>query len=209
MAPQAGDPDSTKAMNPTTPTPRRRVPRSPTPPPVSHDEDVISLDFVCRRNSHSVLNCTVVGRGVYMPYFHIMTRTATDGDVCPGQTLFRTNKGCTVAAIEWRGAGGAAHVEVDKTVAKQRVSEWLSVAGDASYRLMDIRGQRYVWVPQSNSICMYHWNPGSAAVPHLLARIEKVDNTVTLEITLEAINSGLLEIAVVAATLFQSGCRID
>jgi hypothetical protein len=57
---------------------------------------------------------------------------------------------------------------------------------------------------------MYHWNPAAAGnVPQLLARIEKDGRTVTLEITVEAINRGLLEMAVVAATVFQSGCSID
>ncbi|KAJ7101380.1 hypothetical protein B0H15DRAFT_943706 [Mycena belliarum] len=192
-------------MGRTTPTPRRLgrgARRSTTPTPVSYDEDVLSLDFVCRRNGRSVLNCTVVARGTFTPYFHIATHS-------DARTFFRTNKGDTVAAIQWRGAGGATFVEVDKAVLRQRVSEWMRVSGDASYRMMEIRGQGYVWVPQDNSICMYLWNPGSSTVPELLARIEKANDTVTLEITSDAMVRGLLEIAVVAATLFQSGCCID
>jgi hypothetical protein len=71
------------------------------------------------------------------------------------------------------------------------------------------------FVPGSNSLSfpqMYHWTPGPAAfgdVPRLLARIEKQEEKVKLEITLEAVNYGLLEVVVVAATLFQSGCPID
>ncbi|KAJ7691015.1 hypothetical protein B0H17DRAFT_1201361 [Mycena rosella] len=145
-------------MGRTTPTPGRRISRSPTP--VSYEENVLMLDFVCRRNSRSILNCTVVGRGACTPYFHIMT----SADVRPGETIFRTNIGRTIAAVEWRGAGGA------------------------PYRTMDVRGQRYVWVPQDNAICMYSWNSGSSAVPQLLARLEKVDNTATLEITLDAVD---------------------
>ncbi|KAJ6575978.1 hypothetical protein DFH09DRAFT_1150146 [Mycena vulgaris] len=142
-----------------------------------------------------------------MPYFHIMTCA----DVHPGQTLFRTNEGHTVATIEWRAKDGGPYVEVYKTIARQPVSAWLSVSGDASYRIMDVYGKKYVWVPQNHSICMYQWSPGSSTAPHLLARIEKdaEDNTVRLDITLEAVNHGLLEVAVVAATLFQSGYSID
>ncbi|KAF8189441.1 hypothetical protein K438DRAFT_1832592 [Mycena galopus ATCC 62051] len=167
----------------TTPTPTRRT---------SRGRQVLELDFVYRRKSHSILNSTVVGRDGYTPYFHIVTGSE--------DTLFRTNNGRTVASIEWGGKGGnsTAFVEVRNGVMKQR------------YRMMIAYGERYVWVPQSDSICMYHWNPTAVgSVPLLLARIEKEDQTVTLEITVEAINRGLLEMAVVAATLFQSGCTID
>ncbi|KAJ7121406.1 hypothetical protein C8R44DRAFT_166026 [Mycena epipterygia] len=201
--------ESYYAMGRTTPTPRRRIPRPLTPMPIPTTdayEEVLSLDFVCRRKSRSILNCTVVSPDGCTPYFHIVTSS----DVHPAQTFFRTNKGRTVAAVEWDSKGRGAYVEVHKTVAKQRVSEWLGVSGDASYRMMYAYGQSYVWVPQSNSICMYHWSPSTLGdIPHLLARIEKEDRKVRLEITLEAVNRGLLEMVVVATTLFQSGCCID
>ncbi|KAJ7773981.1 hypothetical protein B0H16DRAFT_1713822 [Mycena metata] len=180
----------------TTPTQQRRISRSPSPDPY---EEVLSLQFVCRRKSRSILNCTVVGSDGYTPYFHIVTSD-------PGNTVFRTNEGHSVAAIEWRGKCGAAYVQVHGAVPKQRVSKWLGVSGDASYRMMYAHGAQYVWAPQSNSICMYNWNPSAVGdVPHLLVRIDKEDRTLRLEITQEAINQGLLEMTVVAATLFQSG----
>ncbi|KAJ6571418.1 hypothetical protein B0H19DRAFT_1129936 [Mycena capillaripes] len=187
----------------TTPTPRRRIPQ---PPPPNPYEEILSLDFICKRKSRCFLNCTIVGRDGFTPYFHIMTGS----EVRSGSTFIRTNDGRTVATIDWGGKGGEAYVEVCNLVLKQRVSKWLAVSADASYRLMHAFGQQYVWVPQSHSICMYQWNPTAVGdVPQLLARIEKDDRTLTLEITIEAMNRGLLEMAVVAATVFQSGCRID
>lgn len=119
------DPDSESescySSGRTTPTQRRRVPRPPSPEPY---EEVFSLDFVCRRKSRSILNCTVVGRDGYTPYFHIMTGAV-------GNTLVRTNDGRNVATIEWQGKGGAAYVDVRNAVMKQPVSEWLGVASDA------------------------------------------------------------------------------
>ncbi|KAJ7245633.1 hypothetical protein B0H12DRAFT_782254 [Mycena haematopus] len=189
----------------TTPTPRRPSTQTPVPVPVpSSHEDVLELDFMCRRNlkSHSILNSTVVGRDGCTPYFHIMTGPER-------KTVFRTNNGRTVAEIEWHGKDGAAFVEVPNNVMKQRVSQWLAVASDASHRMMIAHGERYMWIPRSDSICMYHWNPAAVGhIPRLLARIEKEGSTVTLEITVEAVNIGLLDVAVVAATVFQSGCTI-
>ncbi|KAJ7362290.1 hypothetical protein DFH08DRAFT_766839 [Mycena albidolilacea] len=165
-----------------TPTPLPRAAQSPTP---DSYEEILELGFVCRRKSRSILNSTVVGRDGYTPYFHIMTGLES--------TLFRTNDGRTVATIEWRGKGGEAFVEVRGAVSKQRVSQWLGVAEDA----------------RRVHAFMYHWNPAAAGnVPQLLARIEKEGRTVTLEVAVEAINRGLLEMAVVAATVFQSGCSI-
>ncbi|KAJ7151990.1 hypothetical protein C8R46DRAFT_482905 [Mycena filopes] len=195
----------------TTPTQRRRIPRPPTPTSDSDSyEEVLALTFVCRRKSRSILNCTVVGSDGYTPYFHVVTSAPkVEGDA--GNTVFRTNAGRTVATIDWRERGVAGYVQVHGAVARQRVSEWLGLSGDASYRMMHFHGAHYVWVPQSNSICMYNWNPSARAdVPQLLARIDKEEGcALRLEITVEAMNRGLLEMTVVAATLFQSGCRID
>ncbi|KAJ7751534.1 hypothetical protein DFH07DRAFT_922051 [Mycena maculata] len=206
------DPESLYDAGRRTPTPRRRVssPQSPTTP--VDLEVLLSLDFVCRRKSRSVLNCTVVGRDGYTPYFHIVT----SDDEGLMRTLLRTNEGRTVGAVDWGGKDGATYVEIPKAVKKQRVSEWLSMSGDARqvnyvhYRMMHAYGKIYIWAPQRDSICMYPWDPSAVGdVPNILARIEKEDRTVTLDISLEAVNSGLLEIAVVATMVFQSGCRID
>ncbi|KAJ7637404.1 hypothetical protein DFH06DRAFT_1099951 [Mycena polygramma] len=202
MHPQSPDAYHSPLTGRTTPTPRRRNPRPPSPTPDPSYEEILSLDFVCRRKSHSILNSTVVGRDGYTPYFHIMTQ--------PGSTVFRTNDGRSVGSIEWRGKCDAAYVELPGTVSKQRVSKWLGVSSDASYRIMRAFGEHYIWVPQSDTICMYHWNPAAVGdVPRLLARVEKEGRKLTLEITVEAINRGLLEMTVVATTLFQSGCSIQ
>ncbi|KAF7334145.1 hypothetical protein MVEN_02320600 [Mycena venus] len=187
----------------TTPTPQRRVPSQST---TATDAEVLSLSFVCRRKSRSILNCTVVGRDGYTPYFHIMTCV----DVDPERTLFRTNEGRTIAAVEWGNKGSAAYVQIHNAVSKQRVSEWLSLSDDVSCRMMYAYGKKFVWAPQRISICMYEWDPSAVGdIPDLLARIEKEDRAVTLKMTMEAVNRGLLEMAVVATLVFQSGCRIN
>ncbi|KAJ6503896.1 hypothetical protein C8R45DRAFT_974038 [Mycena sanguinolenta] len=195
------DPDPYYFAGRTTPTPGRHT--ADAGPLV--DEEVLELTFVCRRKTRgSILNSTVVGRDGYTPYYHIVTGAER-------RTVFRTNNGRTVATIDWMGEDGAAFVAVpNSAVERQRVSRWLAVANDASYRMMTTHGERYMWVPQNDCICMYHWNPASAGnIPHLLARIDKEGKTVTLEITAEAVNRGLLDMAVVATTVFQSGWTID
>ncbi|KAJ7214346.1 hypothetical protein GGX14DRAFT_610686 [Mycena pura] len=195
------------------------------PPPVSH-EAVLALTFVLQRQHPTILNCTVVGADGCTPYFHIMT-TAAAADASPERTVFRANSGRTLATVDWgtgtSGRAGAAppQVEVHKVLRRQPLAAWLGVSYDASYRIMHAPGHRYVWVPQKHSICMYDWNGAAGPqmyawndtahqpVPRLLARIEQVDEKTTLEIAVDAIHPGLLEMVVVATTVFQSGCSID
>ncbi|KAJ7865479.1 hypothetical protein B0H14DRAFT_3599401 [Mycena olivaceomarginata] len=109
----------------TTPTPQPPIPQPPSPSPSPDPyEEVLSLEFVCRRPSCSILNCAIVGSDGYIPYFRIITSAA-------GSIVFRTNDGRTVAEIEWCGKDDPAHVEVGNAVTKQRVSQWLGVSSDA------------------------------------------------------------------------------
>ncbi|KAJ6517466.1 hypothetical protein C8R47DRAFT_253947 [Mycena vitilis] len=194
---------------PLLPAPLRVRParRSSTPPTPT---EVIVLEFLlCGRSGRSatsILNCAVVGPEI-CPYFHVVT--------FPGHTVFRTNEGRDVAEVEWVPNGGGAFVELlhnnsPKDVGKQPVSSWLGVSHDASYRMMHAHGQPYVWVPRNLSICLYEWDPAATDdVPELLARIVKEDGVVTLQISLTAVELGLLEMCVVCVVLFSSGCRID
>ncbi|KAJ6575972.1 hypothetical protein DFH09DRAFT_1031524 [Mycena vulgaris] len=184
----------------------RRAPLPLYRAPADPCTEVLALNFVCSRSPRSILNCAVVGTDT-RPYFHVVTRA----DYRPGETVFSTNLGRDVAAVEWVPHGGGALVELhNKTLQKQLVSSWLGVSRDASYRVMSAHGQTYVWVPRGESICLYHWNPTRTAdIPELLARITKEDDLATLEISLPAIEAGLLEMCVVCVVLFQSGCRID
>ncbi|KAJ7131565.1 hypothetical protein C8R43DRAFT_895993 [Mycena crocata] len=155
----------------------------------------------------NILNSVVVDADL-CPYFHVVTGVDS---AAVGHTLFRTNAGRDVASVEWVPRGGGAYVELhNKTLEKQLVSAWLGVSRDASYRMMYAHGQTYVWVPRSQSICLYEWDPESTDdVPNLLARISNEDDIVTLEISRAAVQKRLLEMCVVCVVLFQSGCRID
>ncbi|KAJ7806457.1 hypothetical protein B0H13DRAFT_1669785, partial [Mycena leptocephala] len=149
----------------------------------------------------SILNCTVVGRDGYTPYFHIVTHAAD-----PERTLFRTNEGRNVAVVGWGGEGSTSY----QIFSFRQVHMWIDFDVFHSCRLMYAFGNTYVWAPQGDFVCMYDWVPSAVGdFPDLLARIEKQGRTVTLEIMSEAVNRGLLEMAVVASFVFQSGGRIN
>ncbi|KAJ7101376.1 hypothetical protein B0H15DRAFT_815885 [Mycena belliarum] len=170
--------------------------------------ELLALNFVCTRNTRSVLNCAVLGADTE-PYFHVVTR--------PGRTILRTNTGRAVAAVEWDPQGvyvqlHAQDSDKEKALERHRVGSWLGISRDASYRVMVVHGEPYVWIPRSESICLYHWAAKTSSdIPELIAKIERGpdDEGATLEIVGSAVERGLLETCVVCVVLFQSGCCID
>ncbi|KAJ7482043.1 hypothetical protein B0H11DRAFT_1724112 [Mycena galericulata] len=127
-----------------TPTPQRRDSR---PLTSVENADLLSLNFACPRKSRSMLNCTVVGRDGYTPYFHIVTHAAD-----PERTLFRTNEGRNLAVVGWGGEGSTSYVEIFRTVTQQPVSKWLILTYSASCRLMYAFGNTYVWAPRGDFV---------------------------------------------------------
>ncbi|KAG5643691.1 hypothetical protein DXG03_000524 [Asterophora parasitica] len=96
-----------------------------------------------------------------------------------------------------------------------------SLSPDRSCRLMEAK-DRYSWVPAGDFICvsvvahklmMRHilLTRVSALICGLqmFAKIMRDDDTATLEMTPQAIQAGLLEMAVVATVLLQCGHHID
>ncbi|KAJ7892114.1 hypothetical protein B0H14DRAFT_3854904 [Mycena olivaceomarginata] len=168
------------------------------------DAEVLSLHFVRRRKSRSILNCTVVGGDGFTPYFHIMTWSDLLQPFTV--TVFRTNEGRSIATVHECPTGWVYPVMPGKQISTSGESMFTC---PNSCRIMYAYEKSYIWAPQSSF--MYSWDPSMAAedVPDLLARIEKNERGVTLEIMLEAVNRGLLEMAIVATVVFQSGRRIN
>ncbi|KAJ7050367.1 hypothetical protein C8F01DRAFT_1264242 [Mycena amicta] len=191
------------------------LPHSLAPQPEAEDSNVLLLKFAPRSRTaaaRSVLNCTVVGEDGCTPYYHIMSGDAS--------TVLRTNAGKTVASVDWSaGTSGSGYVQVQNALARTRVSQWLAISPDGSYRSMLAMGQQYVWFPQPKAICMYRItspNTQSTSTPRLIARIEKVMDRsqdrydLTLEVAIEAASiSGLLTMIVLATTLLHSGYSLD
>jgi hypothetical protein len=112
------NPQDYRSSGRTTPTPRQFHSQLST---AVSNEEIVSFTFASTRTGTTgILNSAVVGRDA-CPYFHVMT----DAGWLPGHTVFRTNKGHTIASVEWRGKGGTTFVEIQPSVMKQPVSAWL------------------------------------------------------------------------------------
>ncbi|KAJ7648717.1 hypothetical protein DFH06DRAFT_997054 [Mycena polygramma] len=144
----------------------------------------------------SILNCTVIGPQS-RPYFRILTDTPM-----PGVTVFQNSNGSNIALIEWMRHP---EVELRNIVARQRVSGMLSLSQDQSSRTLTANDTTFTFTPRDNFIWIY----STASQPELLGRISRGQNTVTLDLTGEAIHLGILEPAVVATFLLQCGRNID
>ncbi|KAK0477354.1 hypothetical protein IW261DRAFT_1338517 [Armillaria novae-zelandiae] len=122
-----------------------------------------------------------------------------------GKTLFQNHQGHNFAVIEWQSHPV---IEIRELLERQNVAAWLPLSADKTQRAMFARGKWYSWVPYENTICLCTATYGSTP-PSPIAKILRGDGTVTLELTAQAIQVGLLEICVVATVLLQSERTID
>ncbi|EIN08182.1 hypothetical protein PUNSTDRAFT_113777 [Punctularia strigosozonata HHB-11173 SS5] len=129
----------------------------------------------------TIMNCTVVG-----PQSRTFFRVVSDPNSSPFCSIIREFEGRNVALVEWQQHP---KVEIAGIADKQRVQTWLGLSSDRTSRNMYINNVGYKWTPSGNDICAH--------------------NIVTLELTYEAMQSGLLEPCVVATLLLCCGRNID
>ncbi|KAJ6465389.1 hypothetical protein C8R45DRAFT_839975 [Mycena sanguinolenta] len=163
---------------------------SPASPP-------ILLSFAFASFNPDILNSTVTG-----PQSRLYFRITTDSPPAP-RTAFFDYAGNPIAIIEWLEQPT---VEIRGTLSKRPTSQWLALSQNGSRRRMEARGKQFVWVPSGDLICLYAAGVNQS---QLYAQVSRDNNSVTLELTAEAVQIGLLESCVVAAFLLQCGKNID
>ncbi|KAJ2924647.1 hypothetical protein H1R20_g12458, partial [Candolleomyces eurysporus] len=167
-------------------------------PPVSRSHTsnppVFTFNYVTL--SPDVLNCTITGPDA-VPYLHV---TTVDGGY---RTVFSKSNSGGLARIDW---AGHASVDIPNCMGKQFIGQWLVPAGGGR-RIMTVRGSRFMWASGDN--CIYLDRDGAPPSNHPLARIYHVREAITLELTIEAVQLGLLEAAIVATVVFRSNRNFD
>ncbi|KAJ7059728.1 hypothetical protein C8F01DRAFT_1295797 [Mycena amicta] len=118
-------------------------------------------------------------------YFTI--RTDKQGQA-PGFTVVTNAMNQPAVIIEW-----TKHpvLEVRGEVSKQPTGQWLALAQGKKYRTMTARGKTFIWAPDDDDISLYSVGIGT---PQTYARIYRDDDEVILQMTVEAVQIGLLEI---------------
>ncbi|KAF7323974.1 hypothetical protein MKEN_00619100 [Mycena kentingensis (nom. inval.)] len=167
--------------------------------------------------SPTILNCIVVGpQPEARPYYRVLTDAPM-----PGVSVFQNTSGTNVALVQWHRHP---EVEIRGSVSRKRTSEMLALTQDRSARAMTVNNAGMTFTPQDNFIWVrlhFSWCNettltsvlpqihSAAPEPELLGRISRGRESVTLELTGEAIHRGMLESAVVATFLLQCGRNID
>ncbi|KAJ7627011.1 hypothetical protein FB45DRAFT_835313 [Roridomyces roridus] len=194
--PNAG-PSSSAGNSPVVPQPSifgalpyASTPTSPGPPPTF-------MSFRFTTFNPTILDSTVVGPKA-QAYFLSNTDTPS-----PGFTVVHNSANKPIIVIQW-----ARHpvIEICDILSKRHTSKWLTLSPDKSFRTMSARGRTFVWVPEGQYISLYSSGLGA---PQIYGRILRGEETVTLELTTEAIQVGLLEVCVAATLLLQCGRNID
>lgn len=155
------------------------------------------VTFYCTSFKPSILNCVVVGAQNQVHY-----RIDSSGDM-QGYSVITNTADVKIALVEWRAPP---LVELRGVVRKQPVNQWLKLSPNGSAREMDVRGMRYVWAPVDKSINLY---TGASSGPTFLAKLTRGPTFITLELTPDALQLGLLDSIVVATLLLQCGRNID
>ncbi|KAF8635460.1 hypothetical protein AX15_000436 [Amanita polypyramis BW_CC] len=145
----------------------------------------------------SILNCNIICSQGQI-YYQVFTDPHN-----PGYTVIRNASGKNVALIEWQSRP---LIEIRGILSKHLVADWLKLSQDRSSRNMDIRGFHYTWSPRNEDIELVGNGPSK---PILLARITREATTIMLEVTLDAIQLGIVDSIVTAAFLLQCGRNID
>ncbi|KAJ7584953.1 hypothetical protein C8J56DRAFT_788723 [Mycena floridula] len=154
-----------------------------------------TLTFTFTSFNPDILTCTVLGPN-NQPFFYINSNQGT--------TLFQTAAdGQTVAFVEWQQLPV---LEIRGIVSRTTAQQWIGLSQNRSHRSMRARGRWYTWSPRDNLLCLYatETNP-----PERLASVRRHRGSFTLEITPSAVQTGLLEVCVVAVALLQCGRNID
>ncbi|KAH9836321.1 uncharacterized protein C8Q71DRAFT_797099 [Rhodofomes roseus] len=144
----------------------------------------------------TILNCSIAG-----PQGRVVYRVATDSGAL-SSTMLKDNDNRNVAMVNWQPN---ANVEIRGVASRQRVRDWLHLSADQSKRVMNVAGVPYAWSPAEGYICLYKLQ---STAPRVLARIGRAQD-VTLEMTQEGMQLGLLEACLVATVLLTCGHNID
>ncbi|KAI0031351.1 hypothetical protein K488DRAFT_52245 [Vararia minispora EC-137] len=145
----------------------------------------------------TILNSTVLDPNG-QPQFRIVTDHGSTRS-----TIWLDAHRRTVALVDW---DVRPVVEIPGLLARTPIKHWLCVSSDRTSRYMEVRGVQYQWTPVDQYICLYLPQEQDA---NMLARIGRVQTGVTIEVSKDAIQYGLLEVCVVAATLFLSGANFE
>ncbi|EEB98779.1 hypothetical protein MPER_01658 [Moniliophthora perniciosa FA553] len=166
--------------------------------PAADSSTLPSLSYSFAPNP-SLLNCTVVGPN-NSPHFYVVT----DPNM-PNYTVFKAYDGKSIALVEW---SQTPQVEIRGTVAKQPVATFLKLSSDQRFRIMQIAGQEYLWLPSQSTIALYP--AGVAANSNTrLAQISRSQSGVVLDINRHAAQAGLLPACIVATVLLQCGRNLN
>ncbi|KAF4618791.1 hypothetical protein D9613_010007 [Agrocybe pediades] len=144
-----------------------------------------------------VLNCNVINQQGHLAY-----KIVTDNTM-PGYTVIKNAEGKNVSLIEWQSHP---MIEIRGLLTKQYVRQWLGLTQEKSSRIMTVRGMQYIWAPRDKSINLYAGGPRS---PTLLGRITRGQGAITLDMTPDAMQLGLLDSVIAASLLLQCGRNID
>ncbi|KAF8998295.1 hypothetical protein BDQ17DRAFT_1328936 [Cyathus striatus] len=167
-------------------------------PAISAEPSPTLMAFFFVSSNYDILNSSVIGTKS-QKYFDIQSTPYGGTEF----TNFRRPSGETFSVVEWNGRP---KVELQNLFRKDYVSRWMPLSSDRSSRTVTIGSTRYTWIYANEMVYVY---PYGGDTRSLVARIYRGKEAITLEMTVNSLQAGLLEPFVVTAALLFSGRAIE
>ncbi|KAH6918033.1 hypothetical protein BKA70DRAFT_1246007 [Coprinopsis sp. MPI-PUGE-AT-0042] len=196
------------------------------PPCTSSHLQILSFRF--ESPAKTILNSVVIGadhKRYYTIATHAVGNTVIVNEQLRAQSASSTSSALAVQASGVVGFGGgifeaegaiewqrhSPYVSMLGVVARQAANQWLISSPDKRYRSMTVKGRQYNWIPSNEMICLYSvgQNPSEFVARIVQSRNGNGGTLAGLDITHKAVQEGLLDACVLAATLFISGRKFD
>jgi hypothetical protein len=181
------------------------LPHIPSGIPAGADQQHLSFIFEPQGQNSGVLNCIVMGPDS-RPRFYITSNNSSSGAVI---TTIKDEGGNLAATIEWQLHPVVQLQTYINNVPRQFSSQFLPLSQSRTSREMSVKGKSYLWTRDPERDCVYLHNISYTPREYLAYLSRSAGGPVVLSVLPSAVSQGLLDVAILATTLFFSNRSID
>jgi hypothetical protein len=140
------------------------------------------------------------------PRFYLTSNNSSSGAII---TTIKDEGGSLAATIEWQLHPVVQLQTYINNVPRQFSSQFLPLSQSRTSREMSVKGKSYQWTRDPERDCVYLHNVSYTPREYLGYLSRSSGGPVVLSILPSAVSQGLLDVAILAATLFFSNRSID
>ncbi|KAJ3517540.1 hypothetical protein NMY22_g13942 [Coprinellus aureogranulatus] len=173
--------------------------------PAGADQQHLSFVFEPQGSPNTgVLNCIVMGADS-RPRFYISSTNSSSGAI----TSIKDEGGSLAATVEWQHHPVVQLQTYINQIPRQFSSQFLPLSQSREARSMTIKNKTYQWTRDPERDCVYLHNTSYNPREYLGYLARSSNGSVVLSVLPSAVSQGLLDVCILATTLFFSNRCID